>query len=207
MLVALPQRRACRFTPGTGRRPRPPSRLAPGVWSSGAWPLPIRETLAELRRQTIRPLLRTITLSAAVRHRSSRCSESSTVVSASSFSRRSSPISSSPATGSSCEVGSSSTRSEGRPASAAPSATRCSSPPDSSDGRSIQQVRDPERERRLLDRRGRPPWPARPGSRAETPAPPGPCPSRPASRDPGTAFPQRAPALPDRARACPFRRR
>ncbi len=56
-------------------------------------------------------------------------------MSKSSLSRRSSPISSSPATGSSCEVGSSSTTSAGRPASAAPSATRCSSPPGQLAGR------------------------------------------------------------------------
>ena len=53
-----------------------------------------------------------------------------TAIPHSSFRRRSSPISSSPATGSSCEVGSSSRTRRGRRTSAAASATRCSSPPE-----------------------------------------------------------------------------
>ena len=73
-----------------------------------------------------------ITRSAAGRQRSSRCSASTTAVPHSSLMRRSTPSSSSPATGSSWDVGSSSRTTRGRPASAAPSATRCSSPPDSS---------------------------------------------------------------------------
>ena len=74
-------------------------------------------------------------------------------------------------------------------------------------GRTVEQVRDPERERRLLDpardRRRAP----RPGSRAGAPTRRGRCPSRPASRDPGTASRRRRPALPDRGRACPSQRR
>ena len=73
-----------------------------------------------------------ITRSAAARQRSSRCSASTTAVPHSSLTRRRTPRSSSPATGSSWDVGSSSSSSRGRPASAAPSATRWSSPPDSS---------------------------------------------------------------------------
>ena len=64
-----------------------------------------------------------------------------TAIPHSSLRRRSSPISSSPATGSSCEVGSSSRTSRGRSTSAAASATRCSSPPESvSTGRSIRSA-------------------------------------------------------------------
>ncbi len=74
----------------------------------------------------------TMTRSAAARQRSRRCSISRTAVSDSWLRRRSCQISSSPATGSSCEVGSSSSTSPGRGARAAASATRCSSPPESS---------------------------------------------------------------------------
>ena len=73
-----------------------------------------------------------------------------TAVPHSSLTRRSTPSSSSPATGSSWEVGSSSSSSRGRPASAAPSATRCSSPPDSSCVERSSRPRDAERERGLL---------------------------------------------------------
>ena len=81
---------------------------------------------------TIRPSRSSTTRSAAGRQRSSRCSASTIAVPHSSLSRRSTPSSSSPATGSSWEVGSSSSSSRGRPASEAASATRCSSPPLSS---------------------------------------------------------------------------
>ena len=79
-----------------------------------------------------------------------------TAVSHSWFSRRSSQISSSPATGSSCEVGSSSSTSRGRGASAAASATRWSSPPESSWVERSSSVGDAQRQRGLLDRRARP---------------------------------------------------
>ena len=82
--------------------------------------------------QPTRPCSSAITRSAAVRQRSRRCSASRIVVSHSWFSRRNSPINSSPATGSSCDVGSSSSTIRGLPASAAPRATRCFSPPDRS---------------------------------------------------------------------------
>ena len=102
----------------------------PGVCSAGACSAAQLEERA--RRRVAGDRARrcsAITRSAAARQRSRRCSASTTVVPHSSLSRRSSQISSSPATGSSCDVGSSSSTSRGRPASAAPSATRCSSPP------------------------------------------------------------------------------
>ena len=119
---------------------------APGVCGPAA---PLEEA-ARVGVERHGAVLSAITRSAAARQRSSRCSASRTAVPHSSLRRRRTPSSSSPATGSSCEVGSSSSSSRGRPASAAPSATRCSSPPDSSCVGAVEQAGDAERERRLL---------------------------------------------------------
>ena len=80
--------------------------------------------------KAIAPESMATTRSAAARQRSRRCSARSTVTPHSSFRRRRSQISSSPATGSSWEVGSSRSTSWGRVTRAAARATRCSSPPE-----------------------------------------------------------------------------
>ena len=74
---------------------------------------PFQELGRGRRRSRRAPSTMAITRSAEPRQRSRRCSASTIAVSHSSLSRRSSAISSSPATGSSCEVGSSSTSSAG----------------------------------------------------------------------------------------------
>ena len=104
---------------------------AAGVARAGSASRAQARKSAGRRRRRCAPASMAMTRSAAARQRSSRCSASSTATPHSSFSRRSSQISSSPATGSSCEVGSSSRTSRGRVTSAAASATRCSSPPES----------------------------------------------------------------------------
>ena len=136
--------RADDLDPATASTPSAP----PGRWAAAAtrrrraaarraWPVPRRAPCAQPRNspggpsKEIAPSSSAITRSAAARQRSSRCSPSSTATPHSSFRRRSREISSSPATGSSWEVGSSSSTSLGRVASAAASATRCSSPPES----------------------------------------------------------------------------
>ncbi len=119
----------------TGGAPAPAARhiAATGVCSGGAFsPAHWRKAWGEASH-TIAPASIAMTLSAAAMQRSSRCSASSTVVPHSSLSRRSSQISSSPATGSSWEVGSSRSSNSGRGPIAAASATRCSSPPESSE--------------------------------------------------------------------------
>ena len=78
----------------------------------------------------------------------------STVTPHSSLRRRRSQISSSPATGSSWEVGSSSRTRRGRVTRAAASATRWSSPPERVSTVRVEQVRDGEGEGDLLDRAG-----------------------------------------------------
>ena len=94
-----------------GEREQPrPGRRQLGVGARA----PTRSSPRGVPSKAIRPASSAITRSAAARQRSSRCSASSTPIPHSSFSRRSSPISSSPATGSSCEVGSSSSTSRGR---------------------------------------------------------------------------------------------
>ena len=92
---------------------------------------PTRGTRAGGASHATRPSIIAITRSAAGRQRSSRCSATTTAVPQSSFRRRSSQTSSSPATGSSCEVGSSSTSRGGAWTIAAAIATRWSSPPES----------------------------------------------------------------------------
>ncbi len=82
-----------------------PARLAP-AHARNAWGSPSQATP---------PPCSAITRSAAARQRSRRCSASTIVVSHSWLSRRRRLISSSPATGSSCEVGSSSSTSRGLP--------------------------------------------------------------------------------------------
>ena len=120
---------------GDGQRARGrPGRTAarPGSGAPGACsPAQARKVAGSASHATA-PSRSATTRSAAARQRSRRCSASTTAVPHSSLSRRSTPSSSSPATGSSWDVGSSSSATAGRPASAAPSATRCSSPPDSS---------------------------------------------------------------------------
>ena len=124
-------RRASFTEAGNGWRPASENSRAAGVASGG------RASAAQARNsrgspsQTTRPRSSAMARSAAGRQRSRRCSAITIVVPHSSLSRRKSQISSSPATGSSCEVGSSSSSSSGLWASAPASATRCSSPPDS----------------------------------------------------------------------------
>ena len=109
-----------------GRRGAPPGSPAPGRRRS-----PRRGTSRGAPSKAIAPASIATTRSAAARQRSRRCSARRTATPHSSLRRRSSQISSSPATGSSWEVGSSSRTSGGRVTSAAASATRCSSPPES----------------------------------------------------------------------------
>ncbi len=84
-----------------------------------------------LPSKAMAPAFMAITRSAAARQRSRRCSARRIVTPHSSLRRRRSQISSSPATGSSWDVGSSSRTSFGRVTRAAARATRCSSPPES----------------------------------------------------------------------------
>ena len=138
---------------GSGPSPASEKSRATGVASAAsARSGPLQELRRAPRRRRARRLRIASTRSAAGRQRSSRCSAITTAVPHSSFSRRSSQISSSPATGSSCDVGSSSTSSAGRWTSAAAIATRCSSPPESVSVRRSSSCADPERERDLLDR-------------------------------------------------------
>ena len=140
-------------------RPASENSRAAGVASTG------RRRAAHARKprgaasQATRASTIAITRSAAGRQRSSRCSAITTAVPQSSLRRRSSHTSSSPATGSSCEVGSSSSSSAGRCTIAAAIATRWSSPPDSVSVRRSSRCAHAERQRRLLhrpgDRRGR----------------------------------------------------
>ena len=116
---------------GGGARPAWANRRATGVDRSPPRARSHSRKLAGSESQATRPSSIASTRSAAGRQRSSRCSASTTAVPHSSFRRRSSHTSSSPATGSSCEVGSSSSSSRGRATSAAAMATRWSSPPDS----------------------------------------------------------------------------
>ena len=88
-----------------------------------------RKSLGEPSKAT-EPESMAMTRSAAARQRSRRCSARRIDTPHSSFSRRRSQISSSPATGSSWEVGSSNRTSLGRVTRAAASATRWSSPPE-----------------------------------------------------------------------------
>ena len=103
------------FTPiGSGRRPAEREHRAAGRRKRrrvlGG---PFDELARAGRRRQTRPPSSTTTRSAAARQRSMRCSASTTVAPHSSLSRRSCQISSSPATGSSCEVGSSRSSSRG----------------------------------------------------------------------------------------------
>ena len=124
--------RACLTPTGGGERPASENSLAPGVCSAGARSADHPRNEPGEPSWEMRPACMAITRSATARHRSRRCSASTIVVSHSWLSRRSSPISSSAATGSSWDVGSSSSTTRGLPASAAPRATRCFSPPESS---------------------------------------------------------------------------
>ena len=117
---------------GGGRRPARANSRAPGVASAGARSAAHSRKPRGAASQARRPASKASTRSAAPRQRSRRCSTSTIAVPHSSLSRRSSQTSSSPATGSSWAVGSSSRTRAGRVARAAPRATRCSSPPESS---------------------------------------------------------------------------
>ena len=183
------------FTPGTGAQPEAVQERAPGVASSGAASHAQARNSAGAASQTTRPPRIAIARSAKPRQRSSRCSAITIAASKSSLSRRSSAISSSPATGSSCEVGSSSRISCGRPASAAPSATRWSSPPDSSAVGRSSRCAIPSASAASSTARATAAG-ACPGSRAAARARRGRFPSRPASRDPGTASRRRPRARP-----------
>ena len=116
---------------GNGRSPAIENSRAPGVASAGASSTAHSKKRPGAASHATAPSTIAITRSAAGRQRSSRCSATTTAVPQSSFRRRSCQTSSSPATGSSCEVGSSSTSSEGSCTIAAAIATRWSSPPES----------------------------------------------------------------------------
>ena len=116
---------------GGGRRPARSKSRAAGVASAPSLASAHWRKSPGSPSKAIRPSTRASTRSAAARQRSSRCSAQTTASPHSSFSRRNNPISSSPATGSSWEVGSSSSTRRGRPTSAAARATRWSSPPES----------------------------------------------------------------------------
>ena len=133
-----------------GRRARTASR--PGVCSAGArsrGPREERRGIAVAGDRARRSSA--ITRSAAVRQRSSRCSASRIVVSHSWLSRRSSPISSSPATGSSCEVGSSSSTIRGRPGERGAERDALLLAAGELVRGAVEQRVDAERERDLLD--------------------------------------------------------
>ena len=83
--------------------------------------------------------------------RSSRCSATTTVVPRSALRRVSAASTSSAPCGSSCDVGSSSTRADGAAASAPAITQRCRSPPDSVAGVAVAEVGDAERVEGLLD--------------------------------------------------------
>ena len=128
----LRERRRAAFTDPTGSGSSPASEKsrAAGSRARGRGRAPRRGSRAGAPSKAIAPASIATTRSAAARQRSRRCSPSRTATPHSSLRRRSSQISSSPATGSSCEVGSSSRTSGGRVTRAAASATRCSSPPE-----------------------------------------------------------------------------
>ena len=104
-------------------------------------------------------------------------------------------MSSSPAIGSSCDVGSSSSTRRGRPTSAAASATRCSSPPERVSTARSSRCGIAERQRHLLDG-------ARPARRRRARAARAAAPTRPgrSSRRPGSPGPARPVRPPGRAR-------
>ena len=115
--------------PGAGRGP--PGRTGGRRGSPGRCRGPgPRRGIAGAPSKAMAPESIAMTRSAAARQRSRRCSASRTETPHSSLRRRRSQISSSPATGSSWEVGSSRRTSFGRVTRAAASATRCSSPPE-----------------------------------------------------------------------------
>ena len=91
------------------------------------------------------------TRSAAGRQRSSRCSATITAVPHSSLIRRSTPSSSSPATGSSCEVGSSSSSTRGLAGERGAERHALQLAAGQLARRAVEQRRDAERERGLLD--------------------------------------------------------
>ena len=126
----------------------------PGSPGRGRSPAPRRGSRRGRRRRRSAPESMATTRSAAARQRSRRCSASRTATPHSSLRRRRSQISSSPATGSSWEVGSSRRTSCGRVTSAAARATRCSSPPERVSTVRLEQVRDRQGEGDLLDGAG-----------------------------------------------------
>ncbi len=141
------------------------------------------------------------TRSAAARQRSSRCSASRTATPHSSLSRRSSQISSSPATGSSCEVGSSSSTSRGP----GHQRRRQRHPLQLAAGEGVdgaaQQVRDRQRQRHLLDRPGAVGRRRRRASPAAARSPPRRWSRRPGSPGPGRRSRPRPAARPGRRRS------
>ena len=122
-------------------------RLQRGLGAGG----PLQEARAASPSWAMRPSRTAITRSAPERQRSRRCSASRIVVSDSWLRRRSSAISSSPATGSSWEVGSSSSSRRGPPGEGGAERDALLLAAGELVGGAVEQVVDAERERDLLD--------------------------------------------------------
>ena len=202
-------RRAARaaLTPAAGRKPRPESSRAPGVASSGASPhRPPQELCGRRVADDASALEGDHPVGEAQAALEPVLGEQDRRVGSPRSAAAATPISSSPATGSSCEVGSSSTEQRRPPRErgaerdplqlaagelAVGRSSRCAIPSASAASST------PRGDRRRA--RGR-------GSRARTRARRARCPSRSASRGPGTACRRAAASSPGRARACPGRR-
>ena len=139
------------FTPpAAGAAPRARTAARPASAAPARLARPGEERARRRRRRRPRRRAIATTRSAAARQRSSRCSARTTAVPHSSLSRRSSQISSSPATGSSCEVGSSSSTEPRAPGQRRAERDALQLAAGELVRRAVEQVRDPERERRLL---------------------------------------------------------
>ena len=140
------------FTPATGARPRPCRSRAPGVASSGAASHAQARNSAGTASQTTRPPRIAIARSAKPRQRSSRCSAITIAASKSSLSRRSKRDQL--VAGDRVELrGRLVEQDQLRPArerGAERHALKLA--PGQLGGRAVEQMRDSERERRLLDR-------------------------------------------------------
>ena len=144
--------RAALTDTGSGRSPARPKSVAAGVASAGSCASVQSRKLAGRAVEDDAPRSIATTRSAAGRQRSSRCSAISTAVPHSSLSRRSSQISSSPATGSSCEVGSSSSSSRGRAGERCGERDTLELAARERVEAAVEQALDPQRQRHLLDR-------------------------------------------------------
>ena len=189
-----PARRACCAEADRAGRARPRS--------AGATPRATRAPPPTGASRTMRPSSIITTRSAIASARSTRCSERTTAHCACSTAARNASAPSA----SSWDVGSSSSRSCGRSASAEARQTRCSSPPESSTVRRVREVRRADLAER--DRDPRPDLLGRDGrcSRDRTRPRSRRASSRPGSRGPGRPTRRCRRARPARASGCRGRR-